>query len=138
MLRAAVGERRILINALSWSFGGGNTYSLNLIRELSRDPRGFRFTVLGAPGRLPADESGGLDVARVRLPAGRAQASTLFRVAYEETLLPLRARRFDLLYCMADLAPAFRQLYAKSGKRRQRQSVRQSVRQSAHPPPALR
>jgi glycosyltransferase involved in cell wall biosynthesis len=107
MLRAAVGERRILINALSWSFGGGNTYSLNLIRELSRDPRGFRFTVLGAQGRFPVDEAGGLDVATVRLPAAGAQASTLFRVAYEETLLPLRARHFDLLYCMADLAPAF-------------------------------
>jgi glycosyltransferase involved in cell wall biosynthesis len=107
MLRAAVGERRILINALSWSFGGGNTYSLNLIRELSRDPRGFRFTVLAAHGRFPADEAGGLDVATVRLPAGKAQVSTLFRVAYEEMLLPLRARRFDLLYCMADLAPAF-------------------------------
>ena len=77
MLRAAVGERRILINALSWSIGGGNTYALNLIRELNRDPRGFRFTVLGVHGRFPADEADGLDVATVRLPVGTAGYSGL-------------------------------------------------------------
>jgi hypothetical protein len=63
VLRPAVAERRILINALSVSSGAGNTYAINLIRELGRDPRGFRFTVLGAHGRFPADAADGLDVA---------------------------------------------------------------------------
>ena len=78
------------ITALSVSSGGGNTYAINLIRELGRDPRGFRFTVLGAHGRFPADAADGLDVAIVRLPLGTAQALPLLRMAYEETLLAWR------------------------------------------------
>ncbi|MEE8475607.1 MAG: glycosyltransferase family 1 protein [Myxococcota bacterium] len=98
-------QPRILINALSWSLGGGNTYALNLMRELDRDPRGFRFTVLVASAQAhPMDR---LEISQVRLPTRLAGASLLGRLAYEEALLPFRARSFDLLYCVADIAPPF-------------------------------
>jgi hypothetical protein len=35
---------RILVNALSMSQGGGRSYVINLLRELRKDDRGFRFT----------------------------------------------------------------------------------------------
>ncbi len=105
MLLAAMTQRRVLINALSWSLGGGNTYALNLMRELDRDARGFRFTVLVAAGQ--SAEVDRLEIARVRLPTGLPVAPLLCRLAYEEALLPFRARPFDLLYCVADIAPPF-------------------------------
>jgi glycosyltransferase involved in cell wall biosynthesis len=99
-----VRRRRILINALSLGpGGGGRSYLLNVLRELDRDSRGFDFTVLADPGQLSAAEAGRLELAEVRLP-GRGRVA--LRVAYEETVLPVRARPFDLLYCVADLAPA--------------------------------
>jgi glycosyltransferase involved in cell wall biosynthesis len=103
-----VPRRRVLVNTLSLTHGGGRSYVVNLLRELDRDPRGFEFSVLTASGQLSAAETGGLDVTNVRLPSPRAAARVVFRVLYEETLLPLRAARFDLLYCLADLAPAVR------------------------------
>ncbi len=45
-------------------------------------------------------------IARVRIP-GLSGWNGLARVLYEETRLPFRARAYDLLYCVADLAPAF-------------------------------
>jgi len=99
---------RVLINTLSLTHGGGRSYVVNLLRELDRDPRGFDFSVLAASSQLSAAESGGLHVTNVRLPSPRAATRVAFRVLYEETLLPLRAARFDLLYCLADLAPAVR------------------------------
>jgi glycosyltransferase involved in cell wall biosynthesis len=102
-----VRRRRILINALSLGQGGGGrSYLLNVLRELDRDPRGFDFTVLADPRQLPATESSHFDVAQVRLPEVAVGGRITLRVAYEEAVLPIRARRFDLLYCLADLAPA--------------------------------
>jgi glycosyltransferase involved in cell wall biosynthesis len=103
-----VPRRRILVNTLSLTHGGGRSYVVNLLRELNRDSRGFDFTVLTASQQLSAAELGGLGVLNVRLPSPQVAARVLFRVLYEETLLPLRASRFDLLYCLADLAPALR------------------------------
>ncbi len=100
-----MGQPRVLVNALSWSLGGGKTYVLNLMRELSRDSRGFEFTVLVGQGQLPPGIEG-VQIARVRLPRVPGLGA-LSRVLYEETLLPFRARAYDLLYCVADLAPAF-------------------------------
>lgn len=98
---------RILINALSLSQGGGgHSYLVNLLRELERDSRGLDFTVLSASEALAARENGRIEWAKVRLPALGNAARVPLRVAYEEVVLPGRARRFDLLYCPADLAPA--------------------------------
>ncbi len=99
---------RVLINTLSLTLGGGRSYVVNLLRELNRDSRGFDFTVLAASNQLSESETGQLRVANVRLPSPGIAARVFFRVLYEETLLPLRASRFDLLYCLADLAPALR------------------------------
>jgi glycosyltransferase involved in cell wall biosynthesis len=99
----AVPAARILLNALSVTDGGGRTYARNLLRELAADPRGFEFAVLCAAQRLPELEADGVPCLPVRLPAGRT--GTALRVAWEELALPLRSRRFDLLYCIADLVP---------------------------------
>jgi glycosyltransferase involved in cell wall biosynthesis len=101
-----VPRSRILINALSVTEGGGRSYIRNLLRELGGDSRGFDFTALAASGQLSVDEAVGLDTITVRLPPPPRAARTLLRVAYEELWLPARAVRFDLLYCIADLAPA--------------------------------
>jgi glycosyltransferase involved in cell wall biosynthesis len=103
-----VPRRRILINTLSLTHGGGRSYVVNLLRELNRDARGFDFTVLTASQQLSEAEIGRLGVLNVRLPSPQVAARVLFRVLYEEVMLPLRASRFDLLYCLADLAPAVR------------------------------
>ena len=102
-----VRRNRILINALSLAKGGGgHSYLVNLLRELERDSRGLDFTVLSASSELAALETGRIEWAKVRLPALGNAARVPLRVAYEEAVLPVRARRFDLLYCPADLAPA--------------------------------
>jgi glycosyltransferase involved in cell wall biosynthesis len=107
MLRP-VASPRILINALSLTQGGGGrSYLVNVLHELERDTRGFDFTVLLAShDPLVAAELSRIDLARVRLPALGHAARLPVRVVYEEVALPLRAARFDLLYCPADLAPA--------------------------------
>ena len=98
---------RILINALSLTKGGGgHSYLVNLLRELERDSRGLDFTVLSDSSELAAMETGRIEWAKVRLPALGHAARVPLRLAYEEAVLPVRARRFDLLYCLADLAPA--------------------------------
>jgi glycosyltransferase involved in cell wall biosynthesis len=98
---------RILINALSLTKGGGGlSYLVNLLRELERDSRGFDFTVLQASEDLSPSPGSRIERASVKLPALGSAARLPLRVAYEESVLPLRARRFDLLYCLADLAPA--------------------------------
>lgn len=106
--RIRVSQPRVLINTLSLSLGGGRSYVVNLLRELGRDPRGFDFSVLVSSGQLSSAEIGGLRSTTVRLPSPRAATRVAFRVLYEETVLPLQAARFDLLYCLADLAPALR------------------------------
>ena len=107
MLRP-VASPRILINALSLTQGGGGrSYLVNVLHELERDTRGFAFTVLlAAHDPLVAADLSRIDLARLRLPALGHAARLPARVVYEELGLPLRAARFDLLYCPADLAPA--------------------------------
>jgi glycosyltransferase involved in cell wall biosynthesis len=100
-------RRRLLVNALSLTQGGGRSYVTNLLRELDRDDRGFDVTVLVSPGQLRHDAARHLAIETARLPGADRPSRVLARVLYEETLLPLRAQRFDLLYCLADLAPAF-------------------------------
>lgn len=100
-------RRRILINALSLNQGGGGrSYLVNVLRELDRDSRGLGFTVLADSEDLAATETGRIELVRVKLPALGHASRVPLRVAYEESVLPGRARRFDLLYCPADLAPA--------------------------------
>lgn len=96
-----MGRPRILINALSVTHGGGRTYILNLIRELDRDDRGFDVTVLVPPGELEG-QTERLVLETVRLP-GSGVPRLVARILYEELVLPLRARGFDLLYCPADI-----------------------------------
>jgi glycosyltransferase involved in cell wall biosynthesis len=103
-----VPRQRILIDALSLTQGGGgHSYLVNLLREFGRDSRGLNFTVLADSEALAAAVTGGVEMARLRLPGLGHGARVPLRVAYEEVVLPLRARGFDLLYCPADLAPAF-------------------------------
>jgi glycosyltransferase involved in cell wall biosynthesis len=101
-----VGCPRVLINALSLTLGGGRSYIRNVLRELARDPRGMEFTVLAAEGQLGQDERLGIPIATARLPGGPTSLRGLARVGHEELALPVRARSFDLLYCVADLSPA--------------------------------
>jgi glycosyltransferase involved in cell wall biosynthesis len=94
---------RVLVNAISLAEGGGGrNYLLNLLRELDRDPRGYAFSVVVPAGQLPAEAAGRHEIIEVSLP-GRARM--VFRGLFEQVLLPLRARRFDLLYCLADMLP---------------------------------
>jgi glycosyltransferase involved in cell wall biosynthesis len=99
--------RRILINALSLTQGGGgHSYLVNLLRELDLDARGFHFTVLTDSKTLGGTESPWIEYERIALPPLGHPARLPARVAYEQTALPLRARGHDLLYCPADLSPA--------------------------------
>jgi len=95
---------RILVNALSLAQGGGRSFVTNLLRELARDDRGLHFTLLAQAGALEGMDTSGAEVECLHLP--RLPLRVLWRVAYEELLLPLRARRTDLLFCVADLSPA--------------------------------
>jgi glycosyltransferase involved in cell wall biosynthesis len=96
---------RILVNALSMSQGGGRSYVVNLLRELRRDDRGFRFTLLATPDQLEGLDASGIAVEPLRLPSQPRALRLPLRVLYEEIGLPARARRFDLLYCVADICP---------------------------------
>ena len=96
---------RVLINALSLSDGGGRSYVTNLLRELSRDGRGFRFGILALRGALDGVETEGIEVRIARpLPSPHPLKGPL-RLFYEQSVLPVHASGFDLLYCIADIAP---------------------------------
>ena len=97
---------RVLIHALSLGLGGGRSYIRNVLRELARDPRGMEFAVLAAEEQLGPEERCGIPLAAAPLLNGSTALQGLTRVAYEELVLPARARAFDLLYCVADLSPA--------------------------------
>ncbi len=100
-----MGPPRVLINCMSsWQGGSSRNYSSNILRELDRDPRGFEFSVLAPAGELSAEILGRHELIEVRLP-GRFRTS--MRVGYELAILPFRARGFDLVYCTADLLPAW-------------------------------
>jgi len=93
---------RILIDAVSARSGGGWTYLVNLVRELQRDCRGMSFRILvRADGASELRGGAGLEIVPVK--AGSAWQ----RVLFEELVLPVRARGFDALYCVADLSPPF-------------------------------
>jgi glycosyltransferase involved in cell wall biosynthesis len=98
---------RILVNVLSVAGGGGHSYAVNLIRELDRDDRGFRFTFLIPPGKLEEIETEHITLQTVKLfGSGRAFA-VLSRFIYEQLLLPIQARQYDAVYAAADLASPF-------------------------------
>ena len=97
--------RRILLNALSLTKGGGRSYVRNVLRELGRDSRGFEFTVVAATGQISRQEAGGLDLVELSFGTSASSLSVLRRVLYEQAGLPLRARNYDLLYCLGDLSP---------------------------------
>ncbi|MBT37551.1 MAG: hypothetical protein CL938_03260 [Deltaproteobacteria bacterium] len=102
-----VSSPRILINAISLSQGGGRSYVRNLLREVNRDSRGFEFVVLTAAGKIESEEASGIELLEVALPREDGLIRTIGRVLYEETMLPQRSRGYDLLYCLADLSPAW-------------------------------
>jgi len=89
----------VLVNALSARAGGGWTYLVNLLDELERDPRGIDFTFL-----VPKNSS-------ARLPSTRFElmevdyGPTILRIVYEQLRLPSVAKAYDLLFCVADIAP---------------------------------
>lgn len=87
------------------SQGGGRSYVVNLLREIRRDDRGFRFTLLAYPEQLEGLDTAAVDVHALRLPIRPRALSLPLRVLYEEIALPARARDFDLLYCVADICP---------------------------------
>lgn len=96
---------RVLVNSLSMTQGGGRSYLANLLRELARDDRGFDFTFLATPGQLDGLDTSGVSVRTLALPSWPLRVG--WRVAFEELALPWLARRFDLLFCVADLSPPF-------------------------------
>lgn len=87
---------------LSVAHGGGRSYAVNLLRQLERDDRGFHVTLLVPPGDLARLATRRVEVRSLPLPSGLRLP---LRLLYEELVLPLRARRYDLLYGIADLAP---------------------------------
>lgn len=95
----------VLVNALSVSQGGGRSYVVNLLRELRRDDRGFRFTLLATPDQVAGLDTTGVTFEPVQLPAQPRALRLPLRVLYELGALPIRARHYDLLYCVADLCP---------------------------------
>jgi len=94
---------RILVNALAVTSGGGHSYAVNLIKELDRDDRGFRFTFLVARGVLEEIPTKNVVIRSVWLPGFHPALRVVARFVYEELALPLRAIRYDLLYSVADL-----------------------------------
>lgn len=88
------------------SDGGGRSYVTNLLRELARDDRGFDFTFLCLPGQLDGLDTSGVKLEELRIPPALSRWRVPIRVLYEESGLPWLARRFDLLYCIADISPA--------------------------------
>lgn len=98
---------RVLVNGLSLAAtGGSRSYLRNLLREVARIDRGLSFHVAVARGRLSVEEAAGLPLIEVDLPNAHG-AGALARVAFEQAWLPRAARDFDVLYCPADVAPAF-------------------------------
>lgn len=94
---------RILVDALSVAGGGGHSYAVNLIRELDRDDRGFRFTFLIPPGRLEEISTKRVTLCPVGLFGSQRPLGVAARLIYEELVLPIRALRYDAVYAVADL-----------------------------------
>lgn len=96
---------RILINAVSADSGGGWTYLVNVAKELARDPRGHRCRILVRRDR--ADQLKEFDSDHCRFEAIGATTAAR-RLLWEQAVLPGRSRGFDLLFCVADLAPLWK------------------------------
>jgi glycosyltransferase involved in cell wall biosynthesis len=105
MIDGSTRPTRVLLNALSLTHGGGRAYVVNLIRELRSDPRQCQFTVLAVRDQLEADERGAVRIETIRLPASPAVLRLAARVFYEQVVLPIRALRYDVLFCVADMTP---------------------------------
>lgn len=102
--------RRVLVNALSVTHGGGRSYAVNLIRELDRDPRGLSLTFLVPPGELAQIETRNVRIATVPLPQRCGPLRLASRILYEELVLPIRSLRYDLFYGIADLVSPLHQV----------------------------
>ena len=77
----------------------------NLIEELARDARGFRFE-FAIPDHSPIDVSSqNLRLTRYNTGSGASLSATVIRILHEQVTLPYRARRASLLFSPADLAP---------------------------------
>ena len=97
-------RRKILVDALSVSGGGGRSYAINLVRELRRDDRGLDFSILLASDTLEDLELGPIEPIRINLPGtSRPGLRTAARLLYEQISVPLGGRRFDAVYAVADL-----------------------------------
>jgi glycosyltransferase involved in cell wall biosynthesis len=96
---------RVLINGLSLTHGGGRSYILNLLREFARDSRGWDVTLLTPEGQLEPGEARGVHLETLRFPARPPVLRLALRVLYEQIVLPIRARRYDVLFCVADMTP---------------------------------
>src|SRR5262249_37666861 len=96
-------RRRVLVNATGSRSGGGRVYVLAMLEELgsggARDLEWVFLVDAGVEPLHPAPMPG------VQLRA--RSAPTLARIAWEQTALPLRARRerFDVLVSAANFAP---------------------------------
>jgi len=94
---------QVLVDALSVASGGGKSYAINLLRELEEDDRGFDFTIALPEDALEDLPSTGARIDRVALPAPGNPLRIAGRILYEEFYVPLRGRRFDVVYAVADL-----------------------------------
>jgi glycosyltransferase involved in cell wall biosynthesis len=90
---------RVLVDGLSAQAGGGWTYIVNVVRELERDSRGIDFTFL-----LREDRAAEVSAKQVEIVPLKG-LDAIRRIAFEELVLPVRARRHGLLYALADVAP---------------------------------
>ena len=109
---AAMRGPRILVNALSMSQGGGRSYVVNLLRELRRDDRGFRFTLLASPEQLEGLDTGAVEVEALRLPREPRALRLPLRRALRGDRLPAGARASTC--CTASLTSAAAR--ARSGR----------------------
>lgn len=93
------------MNALSAVAGGGWTYLVNVLEELNRDSRDIEFTFLVTNDKAPSLKQYAGSHCRI---VGVRKRNAALRIAWEQVRLPMLARRFDALYCVADIAPVWK------------------------------
>lgn len=101
-------QPKVLMDALWVTQGGGYEYAQQVVRELSRDSRGLSFSILVPEGHALETSGADVQLLPVRLPSRWPELKLASRFLYEELVLPLRARRFDLFFAPADIAPVIR------------------------------
>lgn len=94
---------QVLVDALSVASGGGRSYAINLLRQLEEDDRGLDFTIALPDGALDEEREIGARVEHVTLPAVGSPLRMPARILYEELMIPVRGRGFDVVYAVADL-----------------------------------